>query len=466
MPRIGAIVAVFGLLNPPAPLDRVHVGARLQRRLRSARYMIRPGEGEAGLELGRIEGRLVGRIGIAAFVAGLSALALAGCSSGDEAAAEGRATLEVIDRAIDVERDESGYEQGESGMGLAVGDSVRADATGFGEVQFFDGSWMRIEASAIVAIEELAATDDGHSVRTSITGGRSWQRVEELTDSGDRFEVETPVGTAAVRGTGFSIDCTLGEETCEFMVPEGRVQVTVSADTKVVVEAGERLLVEKGEDPGEPDRMVPDEMYNDPWIAKNLELDAEAIDLSESEESSAGEPSDENLAAATLAKTWLVDVLVTDSTDDRYPVDSTDEVRWGISVDCGSGDCGTARRIADEDGDPSLLDASGRVIDERIVATGPGEYRIEVSWIEPCTLDGEIVAESGYRTTKVAEYTTVDAEFREGFWVATELDGGVRTSTALTADGEAADCVLAANEVGFETEVTAIADPESDGGPR
>src|SRR5262245_14892922 len=223
----------------------------------------------------------------------------AGSGDGEQAGGgdEALATLEVIDQQIDVKTtDDTDFGPGETGMGLDVGDQIRSNTTGFGELGYFDGSWMRIEARATLTIEDLADTEDGEAVETSIDGGRLWSRAEKLTDSGDRFEVDTPVASASVRGTRFAIDCTVSweaiaaehgesgedgsedsapEESCAFTVIEGTVTVTLPDGSEYTLTSAQQLLVADDGRVVGPIQLVPDELYANDWISKNLGVDLE-----------------------------------------------------------------------------------------------------------------------------------------------------------------------------------------------
>jgi len=100
--------------------------------------------------------------------------------------------------------------------------------------------------------------------------GRTWNRVQELDDADDEYEVTTPVGTAAVRGTVFATDCA-SKRRCTFTVLEGTVRVTPTDGDPVDVPAGQALIVTAGEEPGR--RTSAD--LDDPWIVKNQDLDAQ-----------------------------------------------------------------------------------------------------------------------------------------------------------------------------------------------
>lgn len=428
----------------------------------------------------------------------LSMLLGAACSSGsgDEQAApagsggsstgEALAVLEVIDQAIDVKAaGTDDFEAGTTGMALDVGDQVRSDTTGFGELGFFDGSWMRIEARAILTIEELADTDESREVATSIDGGRVWARTERLSGSGDRFEVGTPVGTASVRGTRFSIDCTIDwfsaldildaadgvatttesedpELTCEFTVIEGTVVVTLTDGTEIVLEAAQTLLVPSDDRaPVGPIQRIPDELYADEWVAKNLGVDVTRAETDDDGDTLGDDSTaSANLASATLARNWEATVRVVDSTDPRYEVGARDTGRWLVRVECEStSGCRSQRTVVDDDDQPALLDSQGAVVVDRITPVGEGRYRFDATWTEPCERDGSVLAEQGVTSTKTGVYEVTDLAFEDGRWVATELKGQVITTTRLTSGGRAAGCELPerATEVGFTTDVLARA---------
>ena len=107
----------------------------------------------------------------------------AACTSGDDEgdgddggsdSGDALATLDVIDERIDVRTaDAEDFEPGSTGMGLDEGDSIRSNDTGFGELGYFDGSWMRIEARATLTIEELSDVEDARSSRPRSTADGS-----------------------------------------------------------------------------------------------------------------------------------------------------------------------------------------------------------------------------------------------------------------------------------------------------
>ncbi len=384
----------------------------------------------------------------------------AACTSGDDEgdgddggsdSGDALATLDVIDERIDVRTaDTEDFEPGSTGMGLDEGDSIRSNDTGFGELGYFDGSWMRIEARATLTIEELSDVEDASVVETSIDGGRLWTRAEKLTGSEDRFEVDTPVATASVRGTRFSIDCTVGwsdyegatgddpELACEFIVIEGVVVVTLPDGTEIELEAAQRLVVpDDDRDPIGPDDLIPDELYESPWVQKNLGVDAEKPDA---DELIGDEESQSAIGAATLDRDWEVEVDVVSSTDPRYAVGSTGDGFWQITTDCDDGDCTSQRRVVDANGAPALRDGAGQPVVDDIAPDGDGRYRFSAQWNEPCERDGTVLAPEGLTVERRSTYQVTEVDFVDGRFVATQLEGEVTTTTSLN-DADAPQAV-------------------------
>ena len=204
------------------------------------------------------------------------------CGGGNESAGDGAgggdgvlATVEAINTDVAVQHGDGGtFESVQGTDDLSQGDKVRTDATGTGEIVFFDGSWQRIDTGTEVALTELVDIEDGKVVRTGLDKGRAWQRVESLASEDDSYEVDTPVAVASVRGTEFSIDCQGAPIVCTFSVVDGVVDVAVSGGATVALSAGQTLAVPQNAPAGAPQTVGVDQLRQDPWIARNLALDA------------------------------------------------------------------------------------------------------------------------------------------------------------------------------------------------
>ena len=383
-------------------------------------------------------------------------------ASGDSGAL---AVLEVIDERIQVRTgSDREFRVGETGTALDVGDQVRSNESGFGELGYFDGSWMRIEASATLTIDELQDVEGARVVEASIDGGRIWARAEELTGSDDRFEVDTPVGTASVHGTRFSIDCAVewpeGEppaDTSAFTVIDGTVVVQDAGGDEFTLTAAQRLLVPSDDRaPIGPTQLVPDELYLDPWVAKNLGVDVEKADA----EQLLGHERAGSTGSAALASDWDAEVHVVSSTDPRFAVGASDRARWNVAVRCPTPDtCRSERLVVDDASGPAVTDSRGAPVIDVIEAVGPGRYELRAQWADRCERDGRVLSPVGVVVRKVGTYEVSETDFRDGRWVATELRGTVTTTTELSQAGRDAGCALPGNvpSVAFTTEVVATA---------
>ena len=124
-------------------------------------------------------------------------------------------------------------------MSLEVGDMVKTGDDSGAEITFFDGSTMELEAGTQIEITslEFSADTDVTTITLMQTIGTTISRVTKLLDPASRYEVETPTGVVAVRGSGVEIhvgedgttwgcnlegDIWATAEDVELEVPEGR----------------------------------------------------------------------------------------------------------------------------------------------------------------------------------------------------------------------------------------------------
>jgi hypothetical protein len=114
-------------------------------------------------------------------------------------------TLSGLEGDVQVQRQSAGdWIVATSGMKIGTGDSLKTGSDGYVIITFFDGSVMEVESDTEISVEELSAASGGATtVRINQVIGNTLNRVENLTDSSSKYEVETLAGTAVVRGTIF-----------------------------------------------------------------------------------------------------------------------------------------------------------------------------------------------------------------------------------------------------------------------
>jgi hypothetical protein len=94
-----------------------------------------------------------------------------------------------------------------SGMRVGTGDGLKTGEDGYVLITFFDGSVMEVEAGSEISVEELSKTSGGSTtVHINQIIGNTINRVENLVDSSSNYEVETPAGSAVVRGTIYNVN--------------------------------------------------------------------------------------------------------------------------------------------------------------------------------------------------------------------------------------------------------------------
>lgn len=161
----------------------------------------------------------------------------------------------------------SSWIEATSGMKIGTGDSLKTGGDGYTLITFFDGSVMEVEADTKISVEELSAASGGSTtVRINQVLGNTLNRVENLIDSSSTYEVETPAGSAVVRGTIFSmaVDRDLGViHTCVNTSKEEDEEVhsvdfSNNGKTVEVIE-GKTSCCWEGGVPGDPDYTDPDD---------------------------------------------------------------------------------------------------------------------------------------------------------------------------------------------------------------
>ncbi len=173
--------------------------------------------------------------------------------TGGQSEAKQFATLQVREGQVDVRKAGAGFQPGRDGQALAQGDLVRTGPDGIAEITYFDGSLTRLGPDTEFTIEELSSLDNdakSKRIKGSHDRGRTWNRVEKLADSASRFEIETPVATAAARGTVFATFCDFFEN-CTIVAIEDTTEVLMADGTVITLNALDAVTINADGTPGE-----------------------------------------------------------------------------------------------------------------------------------------------------------------------------------------------------------------------
>jgi hypothetical protein len=202
-----------------------------------------------------------------------AALVLTGCGSDSSAEEDtGATTLGVRSTQITVAAAGATPGPGTDGQTLANGDTITTDGTGFGLINYPDSSVTRIDKNAIFTLDDVGTSATQPQVKATLKQGQAWNRVQRITDTNTgQYEITTPYGTVAVRGTTFNIDCTQPAGGCTITVIEGTIEYTPTTGTPVTLAAPTQVAV-TATGAGTPGP-IPGSFTTSDWTATNTELD-------------------------------------------------------------------------------------------------------------------------------------------------------------------------------------------------
>jgi len=95
----------------------------------------------------------------------------------------------------------------EVGMTLEKDDTLKTGSDARAMVTFFEGSTIELEPGTEVSVIELGIADSGSTtINLGQEIGRTVSRVKKLADTASSYEVQTPTGVGAVRGSTMLVD--------------------------------------------------------------------------------------------------------------------------------------------------------------------------------------------------------------------------------------------------------------------
>jgi len=139
------------------------------------------------------------------------------------------------------------------GMSLELGDIVKSGNNSGADITFFDGSTMELEASTEIEVASLDISTDTGSTTISLKQaiGNTISRVTNLVDPASSYEVETPAGVAAVRGSVMLVS----------VIEDGTTWITNKKGNIWGIAQGVELKIPEWRTciiiPGQPPRLIP-----------------------------------------------------------------------------------------------------------------------------------------------------------------------------------------------------------------
>lgn len=129
--------------------------------------------------------------------------------------------------------------QAVDGMKLNEGDRLKTGGNSTTEVVFFEGSVIEVGADSDILLSEMTVAPNTGSTSIHINQlvGHTVNRVQKLIDSASDYEVDTPAGSAVVRGTAFK----------SYVRPDGFTIVYCDEGTVWFTAGGETVILNEGE---------------------------------------------------------------------------------------------------------------------------------------------------------------------------------------------------------------------------
>jgi hypothetical protein len=132
---------------------------------------------------------------------------------------------------------------------LVASDTVKTGANSKVSITFFDGSIIELKSNTQIEMKELVNVKT-KTIRLKQDIGETLSKVEKLTDSASRYEIETPTAIAGVRGSSMLVSVAIDGTT---IVKNLAGQISVSAQgVEVTIPVGNASTVRPGQPPVNP----------------------------------------------------------------------------------------------------------------------------------------------------------------------------------------------------------------------
>jgi DNA-binding NarL/FixJ family response regulator len=192
------------------------------------------------------------RVAVALVIALLLFLSGIGAILNQAMRIETRGELTIFEGNVQLRHAGGDFAVAASGARVTQGDTVRTLAGSHAVLTFFDRSIVVFEPGTEVTIAELAPLNVvSMQLLLRQATGKTWHVIDHPLPSGARYVVETPTGTASVRGTAFQVAVT-NDRSTEITTTEGVVATTGTGGATVNVSAGQATTVGASKTPASP----------------------------------------------------------------------------------------------------------------------------------------------------------------------------------------------------------------------
>jgi hypothetical protein len=186
----------------------------------------------------------------------LMASTLVGCDS-----SPALTILSIAEGSVSVMRAGTGsWTQAQEGMSLEAGDSMKTDDNSSAQITFSEGSTVELQAGTEIEIASLnipTATSSATIILEQTIGSVIF-RVTKIADPASRYEVETPTGVVAVRGSAVQV-YVIEDGTTWAINLEGDIWA-VARGVELPIPEGRQCIIR----PDQPPEITPDVTFADP----------------------------------------------------------------------------------------------------------------------------------------------------------------------------------------------------------
>ena len=163
------------------------------------------------------------------------------------------ATLSEIEGNVSMmEEGTDSWMEGQLGMSLEVGDTVKTGNNSSAGITFFDGNTIELEADTEIEITSVVSTDTGGTTVTiTQTIGTVISRLTQLLDPASSYETVTPSGVTSVRARpATAVVGVTGNGTTWIANQGGNISIEWGVGLPLLIPEGQKGLVMPGLPPG------------------------------------------------------------------------------------------------------------------------------------------------------------------------------------------------------------------------